>query len=169
MRINHVTVIKLIKSPIFILNWSWMESPQLINFDQFQIDSVYHYFIIALAVFYSYILDGNPDCAKLSFAACIRLPKCYRVFFNHRACVSRDTRLAPCFSSAKMDDFRWENRAIRVIRTTTAKHWGNLTKKLIVYYEARDTAVNIWGLSGFSVEILKDRVCDNIQGDRNKM
>jgi len=42
-----------------------MESPQLINFDQFQIDSVYHYFIIALAVFYSYILDGNPDCAKL--------------------------------------------------------------------------------------------------------
>lgn len=47
--------------------------------------------------------------------------------------------------------------------------WGSLTKKLIVYYEARDTAVNIWGLSGFSVEILEDRACDKIQGDRNKI
>lgn len=52
------------KSSIFILNWSWMgEGPQLINFDQFQIDSVITFIITAL--YFIHVLDGNPDCANV--------------------------------------------------------------------------------------------------------
>lgn len=57
-----------------------------------------------------------------------------------------------------MDDFRWENHAIRTARPQQRERRRSLTKKLMVYYEARATAVNIRGLTGFSAEgILENR------------
>lgn len=72
-----------------------------------------------------------------------------------------------------MDDFRWENHAIRTARAPQRERRRSLTKKLMVYYEANATAVNIRGLTGFSAEGVSSEIelarTSRMENDRNRM